>query len=313
MLAPGTPAPGASTLEIVATDQLTPVEGIRRELQRAVRSYLTGQRERGGDGIGVAGDSWFGPDSVTWVVHSDWSTIIGGVESLLVQTLHPPTMSGVAAHSSYKSDPLGRLHRTAHFIGTTTFGSASDAERMVRNIRKIHDRVTGTTPSGQPYAANEPRNLAWVHATEVDGFLRSYRRYGASDISDSEADQYVAEMARVGEALGVENAPRSVSELDATLESYRPELRFDAQARQAVRWLYLPPNKPMAQGPYLVILGAAINLLPTWARRKLWLPPNVPVVGDALAAPAAKTLIRGLDWIMQPPREISELRDSRHG
>jgi uncharacterized protein (DUF2236 family) len=311
LVAASVPVQSPSTLVLVPTDQLTPIEGIRRELRRTVRSYITGQREVGG-GAGVTEDSWFGPDSVTWLVHSDWSTIIGGVESLLVQTLHPPTMSGVADHSSYKDDPFGRLHRTANFIGTTTFGSSSDADSMVSRIRKIHDRVTGTTPSGEHYTANDPRNLGWVHATEVDGFLRGYRRYGAAKISDSEADQYVTEMARVGEALGVENAPRSVSELDTTLDSYRPELQFDAQARRAVRWLYLPPNKPIAQAPYLVILSAAINLLPSWARRKLWLPPTIPHVSDALVAPAAKTLIRGLDWIMQPTREISELRDSRN-
>jgi len=69
--------------------QLTPIEGIRRELQRTVRSYVTGQREMNG-GVAPASDSWFGPDSITWLVHSDASTFIGGVESLLVQTLHPP-------------------------------------------------------------------------------------------------------------------------------------------------------------------------------------------------------------------------------
>lgn len=300
----------ARTVVVVTTEMLTPVQGIRRELQRTVRTYITGQSEAGG-GVGPATDSWFGPNSVAWLVHSDWSTIIGGVESLLVQTLHPPTMSGVAQHSSYKEDPFGRLHRTANFVGTTTFGSAADADRMVKVIRKVHDRVVGITPAGDPYEANDPHNLAWVHCTEVDGFLRGYRRYGNTSLSNTEADQYVSEMARVGEALGVIDAPRSVSQLDARLRGYIPELEFDAQAREAVRWLMLPPNKPAAQAPYLVILGAAINLLPSWARRKLWLPPRIPLVGDALVAPAAKTLIGALDWIMEPPKEIAELRRSK--
>jgi len=294
----------------VASDPLTPIQGIRRELQRTVRTYITGQPNAGG-GVPVAGDSWFGPDSITWLIQSDWSTIIGGVESLLVQTLHPPTMSGVAQHSAYKEDPFGRLHRTANFIGTTTFGSAADAERMVKIIHKVHSRVTGTTPAGDPYEANDPHNLAWVHCTEVDGFLRGYRRYGNVEITDHDADRYVAEMARVGEALGVEDAPRTVAELDARLKTYLPELKFDAQAREAVRWLLLPPNKPAAQGAYLVILSAAINLLPNWARRRLWLPPRVPVVSDVMVAPAAKTLLAALDWIMEPPGEIVDLR-ARH-
>lgn len=292
------------------TDQLTPIEGIRRELQRSVRTYITGQSEPGG-GLGVAEDSWFGPDSITWLVHSDWSTIVGGVASLFMQTLHPPTMSGVAQHSNYKDDPFGRLHRTANFIGTTVFRSAEEAERTVRMIRKIHSRVTGVTPDGEPYEANDPHNLGWVHATEVHGFLRGYRRYGAVKITDAEADSYVAEMARVGEALGVENAPRSVAELDQTVASYLPELKFDRQAREAVRWLLLPPNTPIAQGAYLVIEGAALNLLPRWARRKLWLPPTLPVVGDLLVEPPVKALMHALDWVMVPPPEIEEVRRRR--
>ena len=294
----------------MTADMLSPVQGIRRELQRTVRTYITGQPEAGG-GVGIADDGWFGPDSLTWLIQTDWSVIIGGVESLLVQTLHPPTMSGVAQHSAYKEDPFGRLHRTANFIGTTTFGSAAEAERMVETIRRVHNRVTGVTPSGEPYEANDPHNLAWVHCTEVDGFLRSYRRYGTVDITDAEADQYVSEMAKVGEALGVIDAPRSVAELNTRLESYIPELRYDAQAREAIRWLMLPPNKIGAQAPYMVILGAAINLLPNWARRKLWLPPRIPVVSDAVVAPAARTLTGALNWIMEPPEEIVELRERR--
>jgi len=291
-------------------EMLTPVEGIRRELQRTVRGYITGDTKPRAS-ADLSSDSWFGPDSVTWLIHSDASTMIGGVESLLVQVLHPPTMSGVAQHSSYKEDPFGRLHRTANFIGTTTYGSAAEAERMVATIRKVHDRVTGTTPDGEPYEANDPHNLAWVHCTEVDGFLRGYQRYGAVTLTDDDADRYVAEMARVGEALGVIDAPRSVAELNKRLELYVPELRYDSQARETVRWLMLPPNKLPAQGAYMIILAAAINLLPAWARRKLWFPPRIPVVSDALVAPAAKSLIGALGWIMGSPPEIEALRAER--
>ena len=292
-------------------DQLTPVEGIRRELRRTIGSYIIGHNERGSSRSALAEDSWFGPDSVTWLVQSDWSILVGAIQSLLIQTLHPPTMAGVAEHSNFKDDPFGRIHRTANFVGITTYGSAQDAERMVRTIRKIHKRVVGVTPDGVPYEANDPHNLAWVHCTEVDAFLRSYQRYGNVSISSAEADQYVEEMARVGEALGVVDAPRSVSELDARLRSYIPELKFNAQARESVRWLTFMPNAPAARAPYTVIFGAAVNLLPNWARRKMWLPPSIPFVSDAMVAPSAKVLLKTLDWIMQPPPEIAEVRARR--
>ena len=291
------------------SEPLTPTEGVRRELRRVINEYIAGDRNPKRQS--PATDGWFGPSSVTWLVHGDSAMLIGGVQSLLIQTLHPPTMAGVADHSNYKEDPYGRLHRTGNFIGVTTYGSADEAERIVERVKKIHNRVTGTTPSGQPYEANDPHNLAWVHCTEVDAFLRGFQRYGSVSISDDEADQYVEEMARVGEALGVLDAPRSVDELDARLESYRPELSYDAQARETVRWLLFPPNKLAAQAPYAVIITAAINLLPSWARRKLWIPPRVPVVSNAVATPGAKALMGAFRWVMDPAPEIEALRDAR--
>jgi len=295
---------------VVHTERLTPIEGIRRELRRGVRSYLTGSTEPPPSTL--SDDGWFGPDSVVWLVQADWSLLIGGVESLLVQTLHPPTMAGVANHSDYEADPFGRLHRTAMFVGTTTFGSSADAQRAVDRVRAIHERVEGTTPDGAPYRANDPHNLLWVHATEVDGFLRAFRRYGSVDISDSEADQYVAEMAIVGEALGVEQAPRSVAELDTVLRSYIPELRYGRQARKAVRFLLFPPHSWAARGPYAIVLSAATALLPGWARRKLWLPPAIRPIDDLLVAPAAHSLLKALNWISDPPPSIEQARARRN-
>ncbi len=289
--------------------QLTPIEGIRRELRRNIRSYITGRDERSSDV--PAADGWFGPDSATWLIQSDWATLIGGVQSLIVQTLHPPTMAGFTDHSNYKSDPFGRVQRTANFIGVTTYGSAAEAERLVKVIRNVHERVVGTAPDGTPYSANDPHNLAWVHSTEVAGFLAGYRRYGAQPLSDHDADRYVSEMARVGEALGVIDAPQSVHELDERLESYLPELHCGAQARDALRWLLLAPNTRAAQGPFYIVLGAAVNLLPPWARKKLWLPPTIPYVSDAMVVPAAKALIKTFNWAMEPPEEIEDLRARR--
>ena len=293
----------------MAAEPLTPVEGIRRELRRGVRSYLTGSAEPPPSTL--PDDGWFGPESTVWLVQADWSLLIGGVESLLVQTLHPPTMAGVADHSEYESDPFGRLHRTAMFVGTTTFGSSADAQLAVDRVRAIHERIEGTTPDGAPYRANDPHNLLWVHATEVDGFLRAFRRYGSVDITDAEADRYVAEMAVVGEALGIEEAPRSVDELDEVLRSYIPELKYGRQARKAVRFLMFPPHSWAARGPYAIVLSAAAALLPRWARRKLWLPPAILPLDNWLVAPAAHSLMKALNWISDPPPAIEEARSRR--
>lgn len=278
-----------------------PIELVRRRLQRSLRLLVSGNPEPPSPPALRPDDGLFGPHSVTWRVHADASMFIAGLRSLLIQTLHPRVMAGVADHSDYRHDPLGRFQRTAGFIATTTYGSRNEAERAVAVIRRVHDRVTGTTPEGEPYAANDPHLLAWVHATEVDSFLRAYQRYGGERLSDADADRYVAEMAELAELIGGEQPPRSVTELADQLHDFRPELKVGKQARDAVRWLLVPPLPLVARPAYGVVASAAVSLLPRWSRRMLWLPV-APGVEPLVVRPAATALVRVLDWAMTPSR-----------
>ena len=78
------------------------------------------------------------PASIVRVIHSDFaSMLIGGMASLLLQSLHPLAMAGVSDHSRYREDPLGRLERTAMFVGTTTFRTRDEAaDALLTIIRK---------------------------------------------------------------------------------------------------------------------------------------------------------------------------------
>ena len=76
-----------------------------------------------------------------WRVHADAAMFPGGVAALLLQSLHPLAMAGVAGHSGYRGDPWGRLQRTSHFLATTTFGTVEDAEATIARVRGIHERV----------------------------------------------------------------------------------------------------------------------------------------------------------------------------
>ena len=57
-------------------------------------------------------------------MHADASMFVGGLRALLLQSLHPLAMAGVAEHSDYRADPWGRLQRTSFFLAATTFGPA---------------------------------------------------------------------------------------------------------------------------------------------------------------------------------------------
>jgi uncharacterized protein (DUF2236 family) len=128
---------------------------------------------------------------------------VGGLRALLLQSLHPLAMAGVADHSDYRGDPWGRLQRTSTFLAVTTFGPAADAQRAVDRVRGIHQRVHGIAPDGRPYHASDPHLLEWVHVAEVDSFLLAHRLYGAHPLDQSGRDGYLADTARVARALGV--------------------------------------------------------------------------------------------------------------
>ncbi len=283
-----------------------PINQLRSGIQAAFRRTISGNDEpmeypvRADDGL-------FGPDSVAWVVHGDIATLIGGLRSLFLQTLHPLATAGVVDHSNYKGDPLGRLHRTGEFIGATTFGATADAERAIRMVHNIHKKVVGTAPDGRSYEANDPHLLEWVHITEVDSFLRGAITYGSIDIDREAADRYVDEMAVIAQGLGVPEPPRTVAQLTQRLDDYRPELQVGAQGREIVRFL-LNPGLPLATRPlHGIITAAGIGMLPGWARRMLWLPMT-PGANPLVVRPAATALVRTLGWALDVPDDVAEAR-----
>src|SRR5580693_6660433 len=96
---------------------LTIVSDLRARLGSTVLDRVAGQdepaqRERTHQ---TPGERWFGMDRPIRTVHGDASMFVGGLRALLLQSLHPLAMAGVAQHSDYRRDPWGRLQRTSTF------------------------------------------------------------------------------------------------------------------------------------------------------------------------------------------------------
>lgn len=252
------------------------------------------------------GPRWFAAGSPVRRVHADAATFVGGLRALLLQSLHPLAMAGVAGHSGFRGDPWGRLARTSTFLATTTFATADHAQEMIDQVRAVHERVRGKAPDGRPYRASDPHLLAWVHAAEADSFLAAHQRYGERRLTAAEADEYVAQSGRVARALGAEDVPETVAGLDATLASYRPELEASPEALDTARFLLREPPLPRAVRPaYRLLAAGAVSLLPAWAADELR-------IGTWFACtcggPAGALAVRSIRWGLGP----AESRD-RHG
>ncbi|NYE37114.1 uncharacterized protein (DUF2236 family) [Nocardioides cavernae] len=240
---------------------------------------------------GTPGPRWFSTDSPIARVHGDASMFVGGIRAIMLQSLHPAAMQGVADHSGYRGDMWGRLAQVSTYIAMTTFGAEQDALTVIRAVQRAHESVTGTMPDGGPYAASDPHLLGWVHAAEVDSFLAAHDRYGHRPLVGPERDEYLAQAAVPARHLGVLDPPETVEELRAVLTAYGPELRATTEAVEAIRFLLLHPDLPLAARPgYLSLATAAIGLLPSDARRELRLPPVPPVTNRVLGAAATRTI-----------------------
>lgn len=213
----------------------------------------------------------FGPQSITWRIHGDFSSMLcGGVSALLLQMLHPLALAGVWDHSSFREDMLGRLRRTSQFISGTTFAPVNDANALIEKVKSIHLRVTGTDAYGTPYAASDPDLLVWVHVAEAYSFLQSHLRYRNPALSLSDQNRYYQEFSRVAKSLGAANVPESVDAVEAYLQAMRPQLRCDERTLEVVRLLQnAPAPSRLARPVGSLMIQAGIELLPEWAAMQL--------------------------------------------
>lgn len=222
----------------------------------------------------------FGPDSVTWRVHADPVLWVAGVRALLLQALHPVAMSAVHQFSDFRDDPWGRFMRTADFVGVTTYGTVAEARAAGARVRSIHQRLSGVDPvTGRAYRVDDPDLLLWIHCCELDSFLSTVRRSGAR-LSERDSERYVAEQVRNARLVGLtaDQVPTTVAALTDYFVDVRPRLQCTPTAREAMRFLAVPPMPAWVQlaTPARVgwasITGLATALLPRWARRMYGFP-----------------------------------------
>ncbi|HEV7865629.1 MAG TPA: oxygenase MpaB family protein [Acidimicrobiia bacterium] len=294
-------AVGAPVLIRVVRRGLAPL-GVSRDGRMPVNGVAAADGETDDPG-------WFGPDSVTWRVHADTSMLVAGMTAFALQALHPRAMAGVWDHSAFGGDFFGRTRRTGEFVQGVVYEPSAAAERRCTNLRRIHDRVVGHTPDGRPYSAGDPELLEWVHITEYLAIASANRRFAAHPMSRDELDTYVAEVARVGSAVGVVDPPRSWAELDAAVRRHAPDLAVGEQAATAVHFLESPPFLPtVARPPWRAVWAGAQACLPPLARTLLRTSePPLPEVA------ACRALVRAVGRLLGEPLPLRQARQRLAG
>jgi uncharacterized protein (DUF2236 family) len=137
---------------------------------------------------------------VAWLHGSDPRGLILAGRALILQVAHPTVAAGVREHSSYRTDPWGRLERTLDSLYTVIYSPDAAAEGA--RLRAMHRRIRGVGPDGRRYHALEPEAYAWVHATIVETIVAA-QAWGGRPLRGERLDRYYAEMREVGGLLGL--------------------------------------------------------------------------------------------------------------
>ena len=262
-----------------------------------------------------------GPGSATWRVIGEPAAILGGVRGLLVQLLHPLAMAGVADHSAFERDAVGRLRRTSAYVTTTAFGSLDEVLEAVRAVRWRHVPVRGHAPDGRSYRAEDPTLLAWVSIALTESFLATDEVYAPRPCSPAEANAFVLEQSRIAALLDprvdVERIaedldgraalrdgtlalpmmeegllPRDRRQLRARMRAAEPGLGLTDQGRRAISFLEAPPLDGVAARVYPTVLAASLATIPPERRRQCGWP--VDARRDRLARGRGHALVGAL-------------------
>lgn len=248
-------------------------KSVEQRLDRAAVAYLQDSALSRIDFAQPPGEpSLSAPDSVSWrIFKNPVSLFIGGVAAVLLEFAEPRVRSGVWEHSNFRINPVARMKRTGLAAMVTVYGPRSVAERMIENVNRMHARVAGVTPSGDPYTASDPVLLTWVQATAAFGFLEAYAEYVAP-ISDEDRDRYYADGRASAALYGAHGAPASLAEQRMLFSDMLPALEpsdiifeFREIMRRATAF---PPPAHYIQRPFV---RAAVDLLPADIRDVLGL------------------------------------------
>jgi len=245
-------------------------------------------------------------DGVSWRVFANPVTLfIGGVTAVLLELSEPSVRSGVWDHSSFARDPGTRLRRTGFAAMMTVYGPRSATEALIARVVKMHGHVTGSTPDGVAYQANDPRLLDWVHATAAFGFSEAYHVY-ARPLSAQEKDAAFVEGGPSALLYGATGAPRSRAEWEALLAATAPGLEESAILADFMRIMGDAPILPAPMRPLQrLLVRAAVEITPEPVRSLPQLRGAGLRIGEAALVKALARLAGILPLPDTPPAQAA--------
>jgi uncharacterized protein (DUF2236 family) len=211
---------------------------------------------------------YFSPHDPFWQVNREWLVILSGARAVMLELAHPLVAAGVAHHSNFQRDSLGRLLRTIQMMVDATFGSTETARHAVGRVHRCHHPVEGLLLAAvgpfsaeSSYQANDPHLKMWVLATLIDSILLVHDLF-VRPLSPAEKAAYYCDSQLLGRLLGIPAhvMPPTYSGFTAYVGEMLngDTLTVGDTAREVARALFAPPLGPLLR----MASFAGIGLLP---------------------------------------------------
>lgn len=215
-------------------------------------------------------DALTSPQSLSWQVFKNpVAMFVGGVTAVLLEFAEPRVRTGVWDHTNFRTDPLNRMQRTGIAAMVTVYGPRPQAEKMIAGICRMHKGVSGTTPAGQAYRANDPELLAWVHVTASFGFIEAYGRF-VRPLSEADRDRFYSEGTEIAALYGASDVPATEVERVERFAKMFPLLEPSPIVSE---FLDILDRTRILPGPLRflqrIMIRASIDILPRNVRERL--------------------------------------------
>ncbi|MEV6278557.1 oxygenase MpaB family protein [Nocardia sp. NPDC051832] len=205
--------------------------------------------------------------------------------AFLLQTMEPTISAVVDAHSTFRTDPMGRALRSISSVMMWVYGG-EEALAEADRLRAMHASLNTTDAAGVKHKALASGPWAWVLHTGTFAFTENAKYFARRPLSYAEKEAYYQETVQLMRNFSV--APKEIPEDFAAFEKFFAEmvdnqLESTGTARdylRVIRSVAPPKQLPRALAPvwraavapvgklqYFVTVGTT----PEPARRKLGL------------------------------------------
>ncbi|WP_194816887.1 oxygenase MpaB family protein [Nocardia sp. XZ_19_385] len=255
-------------------------------------------------------------DSLTARWAADWRLILLAPSALLLQVAHPVIGSGVAEHSIFKTDPIGRFDRSYWPTLALAF-YGDDTAAYGRDIKAMHKPIGGIDHAGRKYHAWEPEAYFFVLATGYFASEIAATRFGPGLTAAQRVELYdgwrrMALLAGLPERAVPQDLPSFESWFDAVL---RDRLEHHPSVGDVLVTMSKPPvPQPIPAWLWKLVMWRIVGPLACWvntgvlpdvARQRLGLTWTDR---DERRLNHFATLVRAVDKVLpRPVREITRV------